>query len=52
LEIIEETKAQWVLLKAGHCAIELNQMGKEYDYWLCDGEDPEENVFQLKQKKK
>jgi catechol-2,3-dioxygenase len=23
-----------------------------YDYWLCDGEDPEGNVFQLKQKKK
>ncbi len=25
---------------------------KNYDYWLCDGEDPEGNVFQLKQKKK
>ena len=23
-----------------------------YDYFLCDGEDPEGNVFQLKQKKK
>jgi catechol-2,3-dioxygenase len=23
-----------------------------YDFWLCDGEDPEGNVFQLKQKKK
>jgi len=22
-----------------------------YDYWLCDGEDPEGNVFQLKQAK-
>lgn len=22
-----------------------------YDYWICDGEDPEGNVFQLKQKK-
>jgi catechol-2,3-dioxygenase len=22
-----------------------------YNYWLCDGEDPEGNVFQLKQKK-
>lgn len=22
-----------------------------YDYWLCDGEDPEGNVFQLRQKK-
>lgn len=24
---------------------------KGYDYWLCDGEDPEGNRFQLKQKK-
>lgn len=23
-----------------------------YDYWLCDGEDPEGNIFQLKQKSK
>lgn len=22
-----------------------------YDYWLCDGEDPEGNVFQLKERK-
>lgn len=22
-----------------------------YDYWICDGKDPERNVFQLKQKK-
>ena len=22
-----------------------------YNYWLCDGEDPEGNVFQLKQRK-
>ncbi|MFB6454102.1 VOC family protein [Chitinophaga sp. Hz27] len=22
-----------------------------YDYWLCDGTDPEGNVFQLKQRK-
>jgi catechol-2,3-dioxygenase len=22
-----------------------------YDYWLCDGEDPEGNVFQLRQRK-
>lgn len=24
---------------------------ENYNYWLCDGEDPEGNVFQLKQKK-
>jgi catechol-2,3-dioxygenase len=23
----------------------------DYDYWLCDGEDPEGNVFQLKRRK-
>lgn len=23
----------------------------DYHYWLCDGEDPEGNVFQLKQRK-
>jgi len=22
-----------------------------YDFWICDGEDPEGNVFQLKQRK-
>ncbi len=22
-----------------------------YDYWLCDGEDPEGNVFQIRQRK-
>lgn len=22
-----------------------------YDYWICDGKDPEGNVFQIKQKK-
>lgn len=22
-----------------------------YDFWLCDGEDPEGNIFQLKQRK-
>ncbi len=24
---------------------------ENYDYWLCDGEDPEGNVFQIKKKK-
>ena len=24
---------------------------ENYDFWLCDGEDPEGNVFQIKQKK-
>ena len=24
---------------------------ENYDFWICDGEDPERNVFQLKQRK-
>jgi len=24
---------------------------ENYDYWICDGADPEGNIFQLKQKK-
>jgi catechol-2,3-dioxygenase len=99
LEIIEETKLQWLLLKAGNCSIGLHKIGdgyldntkeefnfdnntkivfevdedinkvrehllnknvamkevktfENYDYWLCDGKDPEGNVFQLKQRKK
>jgi catechol-2,3-dioxygenase len=97
LEIVEEIKSEWLLLKAGHCNIGLHKIGDQYnteeeykfdnntkivfdidediskireqllnknvpmkevktfdnyDYWLCDGEDPEGNVFQLKQRKK
>jgi catechol 2,3-dioxygenase-like lactoylglutathione lyase family enzyme len=99
LEIIEETRSEWLLLKAGHCSIGLHKIGdgyldntkegftfdnntkivfevdedinkvrerllnknvamkevktfENYDYWLCDGKDPEGNVFQLKQRKK
>lgn len=98
LEVIEESKDQWLLLRAGSCNIGLHKIGEEYldvnqkdfkfdnntkivfeldedihqvrqqlikynvlikevrtfenyDYWICDGEDPEGNVFQLKQKK-
>ena len=97
LEIAEEIKSEWVLLKAGGCNIALHKAGADYqsagpdfkvngnvkivfqtddnifdqrerlhnegitisavktfdnyDYRLCDGEDPEGNVFQLKQKK-
>ena len=98
LEVIEELKPDWVLLKAGNCNIGLHKMGQQYlgqsigafgvasntkivfetnediytvrerllrkkvtvkeiktfdgyDYLLCDGEDPEGNVFQLKQTK-
>ncbi|HMS65630.1 MAG TPA: hypothetical protein PKD83_10300 [Ignavibacteria bacterium] len=99
LEVIEETKSEWVLLKSGNCSIGLHKAGVEYqvsedeeinhesntkivfdtdmdifkireeflkndvkmreirtfenyDYQLCDGEDPEGNVFQIRQKKK
>ena len=98
LELIEEIKSEWVLLRAGNCKIALHKAGTEfqktpekefkvdsntklvfeidddifkvreilikdnvalkeiktfdnYDYWLCDGEDPEGKVFQLKQRK-
>lgn len=98
LEIIEDDKSVWVLLRAGNGYVGLHKIGDQYlskikaehkfdnnakivfeiqedinktrrllvdknvpmreiktfdnyDYWLCDGEDPEGNVFQLKQKK-
>ncbi len=98
LDIIEESKSEWLLLKAGNCKIGLHKIGEQYfdntkpqfkfdnntkvvfeidedikkfrqllidkmismkeiktfnnyDYWICDGEDPEGNIFQLKQKK-
>ncbi|MFM9837503.1 MAG: hypothetical protein ACKVOQ_04520 [Cyclobacteriaceae bacterium] len=96
LELIEETKSVWVLLKAGQCEIGLHKIGEQYlegaafkvdnntkvvfeidedifqlrmdllkggvslreikqfdgyDYLLCDGEDPEGNVFQLRQRR-
>ena len=98
LDIAEETRSEWLLLKAGSCAIGLHKIGGQYldkskgsfkfdnntkivfeieedihqlraqllnknvllkeiktfdnyGYWLCDGEDPEGNIFQLKQKK-
>lgn len=96
LDILEESKSEWLLLKAGNCRIGLHKIGDQYlekdafkidnntklvfeidhdinefreillkqnvslkevksfdnyDYWICDGEDPEGNIFQLKQKK-
>jgi len=99
LDILEESKPGWLLLKAGSCNIGLHKIGDQYlndreaafkfdnntkivfevdedihqvreqllsenvpvkeiktfanyDFFVCDGEDPEGNVFQLKQKKK
>ena len=98
LDLVEEIKSEWVLLKAGHCEIGLHKIGAQYmqtieiasqsrnntkivleidqdiftihkelkaknvalneikswenyPYWICDGEDPEQNVFQLRMKK-
>lgn len=98
LEIVEEDRSGWVLLRGGRAYLGLHQMGAayleklapgyqqqnntkivleiaedintrrqalldrnvslqtvktfdNYEYWLCDGKDPEGNVFQLKQKK-
>lgn len=97
LEVAEEIKSEWLLLKAGNCSIGLHRIGEEYrdesknefdyesnikivfemdediniireeliskkvvmreiklfedyGYFVCDGVDPEGNVFQLKQK--
>ena len=98
LDIVEESKPGWLLLKAGNCNIGLHKIDEQYldsnqpafrfdnntkivfeidedihttrerlvnqnvllreiktfenyDFWHCDGEDPEGNVFQLKQRK-
>ena len=98
LDIVEELRSEWLLMKAGNCNIGLHKIGDQYldsnqagfkvdsntkvvfeidedihsarewlvnqnvslgeiktfenyDFWLCDGEDPEGNVFQLKQRK-
>lgn len=96
LEILEETRSEWLLLGAGSCKIGLHKIGvayldkssgefkvdnntkivfeldedihkvraellkekvnikevksfEDYDFLICDGEDPEGNVFQFKQ---
>jgi catechol-2,3-dioxygenase len=98
LDIVEESKSEWLLLNAGNCTIGLHKIGEQYleenrsefnfdsntkivfevdedinnirkhllekgiplqevktfdnyEYWICDGTDPEGNVFQLRQKK-
>lgn len=98
LDLAEEIKSEWVLLKAGACELGLHKIGADYlqpneapfkfdnnskivfeieedifavrekfieknitlreiktwdnyNYWVCDGEDPEGNVFQLRMKK-
>lgn len=96
LALIEESKSEWVLLKAGQCHIGLHKIGDQYSrveafqfdnntklvfdvdedlnvvrerllqaniqmqtiktfenysFFLCDGEDLEGNVFQLRQRK-
>ena len=98
LELAEEVKSEWALLKAGACELGLHKIGAEYlsaikipakfdnntkivfeidedifafhkklkdkkitikdiktwdnySYLVCDGEDPEGNVFQLRMKK-
>ena len=98
LELVNEIKSEWVLLKAGFCELGLHKIGSEYiksvkatggsesntkivfeidedifsihkkleqkhiilsevktwdnyPYLICDGEDSEGNVFQLRMKK-
>jgi catechol-2,3-dioxygenase len=50
-EIAEDiTKAREQLISKNVFMKEIKTF-HNYGYWLCDGEDPEGNVFQLKQKK-
>ncbi len=40
---------EWLLTQ--HIVMKEIKSFENYDYWLCDGQDPEGNVFQLKQRK-
>lgn len=47
-EDINKTKAE--LISQGVVMREIKTF-ENYNYWLCDGEDPEGNIFQIKQEK-
>lgn len=51
LEIDEDIFSIRELLLKKNTALREIKTFENYDYWLCDGEDPEGNVFQIKQKK-
>lgn len=50
-EVEEEINEIRELLLQKNVAMKEIMTFDNYNYWLCDGEDPEGNVFQLKQKK-
>lgn len=49
-EIEEDIFAVHKLLKDNHAALSEIKTWEGYPYWVCDGEDPEGNVFQLRMK--
>lgn len=51
-EINEDIHKIRAVLLTQHVAMREVKTFEGYGYWLCDGEDPEGNVFQLKQQKK
>ncbi len=50
-EISEDIDTVRTQLLAQNVAMRQIKTFPDYDYWLCDGTDPEGNVFQLKQQK-
>ena len=50
-EIDEDINKARELLLGQHVLMKEIKTFDNYDHWLCDGEDPEGNVFQLKQRK-
>lgn len=50
-DISEDLKAERSRLIAAGVNMRELKTFDNYDYWVCDGEDPEGNVFQLRQRK-
>lgn len=50
-DISEDLKAERSQLIAAGVKMRELKTFDNYDYWVCDGEDPEGNVFQLRQRK-
>ncbi|MCJ8210543.1 hypothetical protein MUY27_12565 [Mucilaginibacter sp. RS28] len=50
-ELTDDINAVRAYLVSRQVAMREIKTFDDYDYWLCDGEDPEGNVFQLKQRK-
>lgn len=50
-EIEEDIHAIRQQLIAKQIVVQEVKTFDQYDFWICDGEDPEGNVFQLRQRK-